>query len=409
MRTTKRPLAPGDLAALARSSRHARGKPYRGKVPHCLFVGLGGIGQRHLRNLFELFGEKGVEVSAVRTRREQTVLDDKLQVVPGARLEDTYPVRVFDALEGALGQFPDVVFVTNPNRLHIPVARAAVEHGAHVFIEKPISDDEVGVASLVELARERDVIGMVAYQLRQHPAFRKLQSWLAAGRVGRVLSVRADIGEYLPGFHPYEDYRRMYASRADQGGGVICTQIHEIDLLVALFGSPRRVFAIGGQLSSLEVDVEDVSLSLLEFHHADGGLLPVHLHQDYTSRPARRGISIYGSSGSIELDLRQGTLSCFAGNELKERHDYGDYPRNQLFLSELSHFFDCIQLHEQPVVDLEAGVRSLEVGVALKRSLGSRMPEVVPDLLAETSGDSNWLPSRPPHPQKKKNLRTEAA
>ncbi len=393
---------------MSHPSRNGRGTPFRGKIPHCLFVGLGGVGQRHLRNLVELFGPGGVEISAVRLRREQTVLDDKLQVVPGARLEDVYPMRVFDALEPALAQCPDVVFVTNPSRQHIPVARAAVEHGAHVFIEKPISDDEAGVAGLVKLAREREVAGMVAYQLRQHPGFRRLQSWLAAGRVGRVLSVRADIGEYLPGFHPYEDYRRMYASRADQGGGVICTQIHEIDLLGALFGRPKRVFAIGGKLSSLEVDVEDVSLSLLEYQHEDGGLLPVHLHQDYTSRPSRRSIAIYGEAGTLELDLAGATLSWFAGKQLEEQHDYSEYPRNQLFLSELSHFFECIQLGTQPVVDLEAGTRSLEVGVALKRSLESRMPEPVPDLLAKLDHDSDWLPSQPPHPHKK-NVRTEAA
>ncbi|MCA9643082.1 MAG: Gfo/Idh/MocA family oxidoreductase [Polyangiaceae bacterium] len=409
MHKTKRPLAPADLTALGHSSRAVRGTPFRASIPHCLFVGLGGVGQRHLRNLFELFGRDGVRVSAVRMRREQTVLDDKLQVVPGARLEDVYPMQVFDTLEPALGHYPDVVFVTNPNRLHIPVARAAVEHGAHVFIEKPISDDEAGIAGLVELARETGVVGMVAYQLRQHPGFRKLQAWLGGDRIGRVLSVRADIGEYLPGFHPYEDYRRMYASRADQGGGVICTQIHEIDLLGALFGRPERVFAIGGQLSSLEVDVEDVALSLLEYRHADGGLLPVHLHQDYTSRPARRAISIYGEAGSIEFDLKNAKLSWYCESQLKEQHDYSEYPRNQLFLSELAHFFECIQLGKQPVVNLEAGTRSLEVGLALKRSLASRMPEFVPDLLANIDADSDWLPSRPPLPHNKKNRTTEAA
>lgn len=408
MRNTKRPYASSDLAALVHARRVAPGRPYRGKVPHCLFVGLGGVGQRHLRNLVELFGRDGVKISAVRIRREQTVLDDKLQVIQGARLEDVYPMTVHGDLESALSQYPDVVFVTNPNRLHIPVARAAVEHGAHVFIEKPISDDEAGVAELVSLARERGVVGMVAYQLRQHPGFRRLQSWLAAERVGRVLSVRADIGEYLPGFHPYEDYRRMYASRADQGGGVVCTQIHEIDLLGALFGRPERVFAIGGQLSSLEVDVEDVSLSLLEYRHPDGGLLPVHLHQDYTSRPARRSISVFGELGTLELDLGHAKLSCYLGGQLEEQQDFSEYPRNQLFLSELSHFFECIQLGTQPVVDLEAGTRSLEVGIALKRSLETHTPELVTDLLANQDGESAWRPSHPPHP-KKKNLRTEAA
>ena len=71
------------------------------------------------------------------------------------------------------------------------------------------------------------------------------------GKLGNLLAVRATIGEYLPNWHPYEDYRQMYASRADLGGGVILSQIHEFDYLYSLFGVPRRVYALGGQWSDL--------------------------------------------------------------------------------------------------------------------------------------------------------------
>ena len=59
------------------------------------------------------------------------------------------------------------------------------------------------------------------------------------------MAVRIEIGEYLPGWHTYEDYRRMYASRADLGGGVVLSQIHELDYVYWLFGMPKRVFAWG--------------------------------------------------------------------------------------------------------------------------------------------------------------------
>ena len=89
----------------------------------------------------------------------------------------------------------------------------------------------------------------------------------------------------MPGWHPYEDYRALYAARADLGGGVVLSQIHEFDYLYALFGLPRRLFAIGGHLSHLEIDVEDVASTLMEFN-VDGHILPVHLQQDYLQRPA---------------------------------------------------------------------------------------------------------------------------
>ena len=56
----------------------------------------------------------------------------------------------------------------------------------------------------------------------------------------------------------------MYASRPDLGGGVILSQIHEMDLIYWLFGLPERVFALGGQLSRLEIEVEDTASTLLQ-------------------------------------------------------------------------------------------------------------------------------------------------
>ena len=109
---------------------------------------------------------------------------------------------------------------------------------------------------------------MVGYQLRFHPCLLALQRALHENSLGHLLSVRAHVGEYLPGWHPYEDYRQMYASRSDLGGGVLVTQIHEFDYLYALFGLPRRVFAIGGHWSHLEIDVEDVASTLMEFQFA---------------------------------------------------------------------------------------------------------------------------------------------
>src|SRR5204863_5216651 len=134
----------------------------------------------------------------------------------------------------------------------------------------------------------KGLVALVGYQLRFHPAFKQVQEWLGAAAVGRVLAVRAEVGEFLPAFHTYEDYRQMYAARSDLGGGVVVTQIHELDYLYALFGPPRRVFALGGHLSSLEVDVEDVASTLLEWRSPAGDLIPVHLHQDYVQRPPSR-------------------------------------------------------------------------------------------------------------------------
>jgi predicted dehydrogenase len=351
-----------------------RGALVRAPVERCLFVGLGGIGQRHLRNLRALRGAN-VEVHAYRVRRERRVVDDALQVVPGEDVEAKYDVIVHAELDAALAKKPDVVFVTNPSSLHVDITRRALAAGAHVLVEKPLSHSLTGVAELIRESEARPLVGYVAYQLRFHPGFVRTAAIVSQGLLGRPLFAEALVGEHLPGFHPYEDYRRMYASRRDLGGGVTLSQIHEIDFLTALLGRPERVFSLGGKLSSLEIDVDDVSSSLLEFRGAEGRVLPVRLHQDFVQRPAERRFVLVGDAGKLEWNLSGRSLRRWsADGELCETHDYTDFPRNQLFEAELSHFLDCVERGDAPNVSLSSGAESLAVALAILESQQSRMP-----------------------------------
>jgi predicted dehydrogenase len=335
-----------------------------------LFVGLGGIGQRHLRNLRTLLGDK-VEVLAYRVRRLEHVVTDQLGLEAGANVEDKYAVRVVDDLDACLAERPDAVFVCNPTSLHVPVALKAARAGCHLFIEKPLAHSCEGVDELLDLVERRRLVGLVGYQMRFHPCFRRLQALLREGAVGRVLAVRVEIGEYLPGWHPYEDYRQMYAARSHLGGGVILSQIHELDYLYALFGRPRRVFCLGGHLSSLEIDVEDVASVLME-HEVDGRKVPVHLHQDYVQRPPSRTCEVIGDAGKILVDFRALTVQVFDGRgQPLETRAFENFQRNQLFLDEMSHFLACVRGEQTPVVSVRDGAQSLRMALAAKHSMTS--------------------------------------
>ena len=339
-----------------------------------LFIGLGGVGQRHLRNLHAVAGED-VEVLAYRVRGERRVVDDQLNVVPGADLVERYSVSVFSDLDAALARRPKVAFICNPTALHVPVALAAARAGCDLFVEKPLSHDLTGVQQLIREVEQRGLIAFVAYQLRQHPGFRRLAQLISEGALGAVYGVRAEVGEYLPRFHPYEDYRRMYASRSDLGGGVTLTQIHEIDYLCALFGMPERVFSMGGKVSGLDIDVDDYAASLLSCKRGDGRPLIIELHQDYLGRPPRRGCSVIGERGRIEWRLDAACLTRFdEDGGIVESHRYDDLPRNQMFLDEMRHFLDCVAQRKPPLVSLRDGARSLQVALALRESQRSGQP-----------------------------------
>jgi len=333
-----------------------------------LFVGLGGVGQRHLRNLQTLLGDDA-EFLAYRQQRKALVLTDQMQAESGSDLESKYGLRVFGDLKEALAQRPEAVIISNPTSLHLTVARAAAEAGCHLFIEKPLAHEMKGVAEFLDLVDRKNLVTLVGYQWRFHPCLIALRDVLRENTIGRVIAVRAKFGEYLPNWHPYEDYRKSYAARRELGGGVLLTQIHDFDYLGWLFGWPRRLFCVGGKLSNLEIDVEDTASTLMECEVA-GQTVPIHLHQDYLSNPGERSCEVVGESGKIFANLADGLLQVWTADgklASEERFDMTD--RNQIFLRELKHYLACLDGTESSRVPAREGARSLQVALAARESM----------------------------------------
>jgi predicted dehydrogenase len=333
-----------------------------------LFCGLGGIGQRHLRNLHQLLGGE-LDVHAYRVRRQHIKLRDNLSIDEGADLEKDYRITVHHDLDGALARRPLAAFICNPSAMHIPVALACARAGVAVFMEKPLSHDLQGIAELQKEVAERNLLLHVGYNFRFHPGLQRIKARLESGFFGQLLSVRAEVGEYLPNWHRYEDYRQMYAARADQGGGVILSQIHEMDLIYWFFGLPQSIVSHGGKLSRLEIDVEDVASSLMRCAGASGSF-PVLLHQDFLQRPPVRTFKILGAAGSAEIDLLANRLRIYdAQGELSEGDDFPGFVRNDMFLAQTRHFLDCLRQGAEPAVNLYDGLQSLRLALAARQSL----------------------------------------
>jgi predicted dehydrogenase len=333
-----------------------------------LFCGLGGIGQRHLRNLRQLLGGE-LDAHAYRVRRQRVKLRDDLSVDEDADLERDYRITVHHDLDAALAQRPAAAFICNPSALHIPVALACARTGVAVLMEKPLSHDLQGIAELLKEVSKRKLLFHVGYNFRFHPGLQRVKQLLESGFFGHLLSVRSEIGEYLPNWHRYEDYRRMYAARADQGGGVILSQIHEMDLICWFFGLPQSIVSHGGKLSNLEVDVEDVASSLMR-SEGPSGRFPILLHQDFLQRPPTRIFKIVGDAGMAEMDLLANQLRIYnAQGELSESDDFPGFVRNDMFLAQTRHFLDCLKQGGKPAVSLCDGLQSLRLALAARLSL----------------------------------------
>jgi len=312
-----------------------------------------------------------VELLAYRVRGLRHVITPDMRIEAGADVESTYRLTVYAALDEALGARPDVVFVTNPNSLHMPVALAAARAGCALFIEKPLSHSLDGVEELIDLVERKRLVCLIGYQLRFHPGFRFVQSCLDTGAIGAVLAARFEFGERLSDWHPYEDYRQMPAADRNLGGGLILSQIHDLDCAYELFGMPKRVFAIGGHLSELEIDVED-TVSVLMEHERDGRMIPVQLHQDCVRRVPSRTCDVIGDSGRILLDFNAWTVQVFDRQGRRTHaHTFEGCERNHLFLEEIRHVLACLRGDEHPRVGVRDGVQSLRMALAVKESIAT--------------------------------------
>jgi predicted dehydrogenase len=334
-----------------------------------LLVGLGGVGQRHARNLRTILGDS-VTLLAYRVRGLSQVVTAKLQADTSVNVETALGIQSFTDFDAALAERPEIAFICNPTNLHVPAALACIQAGCDVFIEKPLSHSLDGIDELIHAAEQARRIVMVGYQLRFHPCITKLREVIESGVLGHLLSVRVTVGECLPNWHPYEDYRASYAARKDLGGGVILTQIHEFDYLYSLFGPPTKVFAMGGHWSHLEVDVEDSASILMEVSYQNRSL-PIHVHQDYLQSPASRQCEVIGDRGKAVLDLPALSVTLQPYGEQPVVHSYSGFDRNQLFLDELQHFLECVEKRKRPIVDLQDGLQSLRVALAAKQSIAA--------------------------------------
>jgi len=242
-----------------------------------LVVGVGSIGRRHAQN-----AKKFAETAICECNPEL-----------GHKIAAELGLPLFLDIHRGLDWKPDHVIVATPTHVHLAIASLAIESGAHVLIEKPISHSLDNVREFLDRADFLRKNVFVVCNMRFHPAVQVLAQNIKD--VGKLLFVRAQYGNWLPDMRPHADYRALYCSRQTTGGGVILDAIHEIDYVSWLVGSVQNVICNATRLSDLDIDVEDYAELLSS--HSTGVMSEIHM--DYLQRVKRRGCDIIGTEGSL--------------------------------------------------------------------------------------------------------------
>jgi len=318
-----------------------------------LIAGFGSIGRRHLNNLRTL-GE--TDLVLLRSHRS-TLPDDDIKGLP-----------VETTVEAALAHKPQAVVIANPSSLHLDVAIPAAKAGCSILMEKPVSHNMDRIDELQSALKQGGGQILVGYQFRFHPGLQQVKAWLNEGEIGHVVSCRAHWGEYMPGWHPWEDYRQSYAARADLGGGVVNTLCHPLDYQRWFFGEVESLWA-NTSADALDIEMEDTAEIGLRFKN--GVLSSTHL--DYVQRPGQHTLQIIGAKGTITWDNATGTAKLFEADadRWSESSLPAGFERNYLFMDEMSHFVDIVNNNAVPICSLADGIAAIKITEAVHQSASS--------------------------------------
>ncbi|MFZ0739675.1 MAG: Gfo/Idh/MocA family oxidoreductase [Candidatus Acidiferrales bacterium] len=258
----------------------------------------------------------------------------------------------------------DAVVIAAPAAQHFDLVRRALEHGKHVFVEKPLALRCVEGRELVDLAKRRERVLMVGHILEYHPAIAELKRLLREGELGKIqyiYSSRLNLGK----LRTEENILWSFAP-------------HDISVILHLLDeSPLRVASQGG--SYLNPAIVDTTLSTLDFESG----VKAHVFVSWLHPFKEQKLCVIGSQKMAVFDdlepekklvLYAHRINWLDRKPVAER-DGGQViplPKEEPLRRECQHFIDCVREGGRPRTDGESALRVLEVLDACERSLRER-------------------------------------
>lgn len=293
-----------------------------------LQIGLGSMGKRRVRNLLSL-GEKhiiGFDFSA--DRRKEA--------------EETYGIQTVDSLQKLSDSEYDVIIISTPPHTHGDYLRLAVSKQKHFFVEVPTSDD--GYAEVLKSSSV--TVKAPSATFRWNPAVQIMKKSIEEGKIGKILAFQYHMGQFLPDWHPWEDYRAVYFSKKESSA---CREMFVFELiwLNYLFGSTvKEVSGSIAKLSDLEMDADDTITANVTYENNIRGTLLI----DVISRKPFRTLCILGSEGVLEWERFDQTVHVYnAASKQTEvipvpkgNPEKGYVNEEEMYIEEMCAFLDAV-------------------------------------------------------------------
>lgn len=311
---------------------------------HGAIVGLGRMGLTHLAILNHhpaIAGLSVVEESACFGK----AVEKNLGVVCYHDLDQLFAAGI-----------PDFMVIATPTGSHYKIAKTALEHGAHAFIEKPLTTSPSESASLVLIAKAHGAVVQVGYVNRFNEIFQAVRQLVQSGEIGRPTHISCEIRSPMVSKTTGASWR----SKQHAGGGCLSDiASHAIDLMNFLVGPPARV--VGASLQSLvSHDVED-RVDVLFAYQGFTGELHVNWSDPSCRKPAYR-VNIDAEGGRITADQHAYKIFSHASAEHGQAGAWNTvyitdiaqpvrvYVRGNEFTRQLDYFLDSVIQKRQETI-----------------------------------------------------------
>ncbi|HYO82651.1 MAG TPA: Gfo/Idh/MocA family oxidoreductase [Bryobacteraceae bacterium] len=301
-------------------------------------LGLGFMGSTHLQAWAKV---PEAQVMAVMSRNEKRLSGDLSDVggnlsIPGAGM-DFSGYRKYRSVEQVLiDRDVDAVDICLPTYLHEEVATAALQHGKHVLVEKPMALDGAAAERVAAAAEKHTRVLMVAHVLRFFPEYAGLVELVRSGRLGRVRSAIFRRRTAVPTWGEWE------FDRTKSGGGVFDLLIHDVDIALQLFGLPTAISAVGHE--NLRGGVDSITAQFF-CREADAVTITGGWHHRGAYSFSME-YTVLADNGVVEFSSDGKPATVYWKDETSERLPAQDVDP---FTAELSYFIECCQSGQQPL------------------------------------------------------------
>ena len=242
----------------------------------------------------------------------------------------------------------DAVSVVAPTPAHFAIAQEFLAAGAHVLVEKPITETPDEARKLIALAKEKGRVLQVGHLERFNPAILAAEPFLTQPR--------------------FIECHRLapYKERGTDVNVVLDLMIHDIDIVQTIVGSPIvSIDAIGTAVFSDEIDIANARIRFESGCVANATASRVSLKSE-------RKLRVFEDDAYLSLDLQQKILTVIrkrsgpiTPGQLPVTIEEQSFDQGDALKAEIESFLDCIRAGRPPVVSGEAGLRALETAMRI--------------------------------------------